>query len=124
MTSRAKDVDVYEVDGGVAVLVSHGFGAGWSTWNCKELAYDKRVVEFWLEHKGDAEYISNVRRIQTRDGMEARKFFKELGYGAVYFGGFGGIEMEIVPKGVPFVIEEYDGAEHIEFLKEMPFIVF
>ena len=124
MTSRVKEVDVYEVDGGVAVLVSHGYGAGWSTWNCKELAYDKRVVEFWLEHKDDVEYISDIQRIGTKSNSEARKFFKDLGYGDVYFGGIGGIKMEVVPKGMPFVIEEYDGAEHIEFLEEMPYIVF
>ena len=33
-----------------AVLVSHGFGAGWSSWNDPSVAYDKRVVEFWLTH--------------------------------------------------------------------------
>ena len=33
-----------------AVLVSHGFGAGWSSWNSEEIAYDKRVIEWYLEH--------------------------------------------------------------------------
>ena len=34
----------------IAVLVSVGFGAGWSTWNEKELAYDKRVVDLFIEY--------------------------------------------------------------------------
>jgi hypothetical protein len=38
--------------GQIAVLVSGGFGAGWSTWNQPELAYDKRVVEFLVIEEG------------------------------------------------------------------------
>ena len=32
----------------IAVLVSRGWGAGWSTWNNKEMAYDKRIIEAFL----------------------------------------------------------------------------
>ena len=53
-------VELYEKDGKIGVLVSHGFGAGWSTWGSDELAYDKRVVEFWLSHKNDKEFMATV----------------------------------------------------------------
>ena len=32
----------------LGVLISPGFGAGWSSWSCDEIAFDKRVVEYWL----------------------------------------------------------------------------
>ena len=38
----------YNENGELGVLISTGFGAGWSSWNCDEIAFDKRVVEYWL----------------------------------------------------------------------------
>ena len=37
----------YNENGELGVLISPGFGAGWSSWNCDEIAFDKRVVEYW-----------------------------------------------------------------------------
>ena len=36
----------YNENGELGVLISPGFGAGWSSWNCDEIAFDKRVVEY------------------------------------------------------------------------------
>lgn len=84
----------------VAVLVSRGFSAGWSTWNCKELCCDKRIVEYWLEHKGA--------------GMEeVKEFCESIGYKNVYCGGWYSIELEYIPLGSKFIIEECDGCESL-----------
>ena len=35
-------------NGELGILYSPGFGAGRSTWDCQEIAYDKRIVKYWL----------------------------------------------------------------------------
>lgn len=50
----------YNENGELGVLVSGGFGAGWSTWNSNELAYDKRIVEKWLENVSSDEMCNFV----------------------------------------------------------------
>lgn len=89
----------YNENDELGVLVSHGFGAGWSTWNDKEIAYDKRIVEKWLEKV-------------TSDEM--CDYIESLGYKIPYMGGYIDLELEFVPRGTMFCIHEYDGAESIE----------
>lgn len=125
-----KGVELYEKNGKIGVLVSHGFGAGWSSWGCDELAYDKRVVEFWLAHKDDEQFMRTVDHFgwgnepESAAHKEAMEFFSSLGYGSPYIGGFEDIELEFVEKGVPWRITEYDGAEDIETLETAGFITF
>ena len=45
-----KLVSLYNENDELGVLVSYGYGAGWSTWNDKKLAYDKRIVEKFLDN--------------------------------------------------------------------------
>lgn len=98
----------YNENDELGVLVSDGFGAGWSTWNEKELAYDKRIVEKFLE---------NV------SSDEMRNFVESLGYARPYMGGYEDIELEFIPRGTVFRIHEYDGLESIETLEDMDMIV-
>lgn len=108
-----------------AVLVSGGFGAGFSSWEGKELAYDKRVVKFWLEHKDNKEWMRTVHQAgyysftpQSAANKEAVAFFKSIGYDECpYLGGFSSIHLEWVEAGQEWVIEVYDGFESL-FLKE------
>ena len=89
----------YNENDELGVLVSVGFGAGWSTWNDEELAYDKRIIEKWLE------------------GMSANEmceYIESLGYGRPYMGGYGQLDLEFIPRGTTFCIHEYDGYETIE----------
>ena len=75
----------YIQDGKVAILVSPGFGTGWSTWEGKELAYDKRVVEFWLKHKDDKEFMEDLDSYNDNANKKAaKKQFKEWGYEDVF----------------------------------------
>ena len=113
----------------IAVLVSHGYGGGWSTW-CGEteepyqLAYDKQVVEFWLAHRDDDEYIENLCDILKNDDQkEAEEFFESLGYRHVFFGGFSQITLHWVPVGSKFEIAEYDGAESLRVLDDISFAI-
>lgn len=86
-------------DGMVAVIVSPGCGAGWSTW-----ADDASVAVFapdvvaWIEAgKPDVD----------EDGAFAH-------YG--YLGGLDDAVIEWVPVGTHFCIDEYDGSESLTIL--------
>lgn len=83
-------------DGMVAVAVSGGFGAGWSTWaNVNPM--DARFNQLFLDGKYD----------------EAEALCDKLKLG--YPGGARDVEIIWVPVGTEFRITEYDGAENIEY---------
>lgn len=85
----------------LGVLYSPEFGSGWSTESYEELAYDKRIVEYWLtEHP-------------SRDDM--KEFIANIGYKNFYLPmcGYSDLEIAWIPKGTLFYIENYDGAETI-----------
>ena len=120
-------VELYEKGGAYGVLVSPGYGAGWSTWGWAELAYDKRVVEFWLAHKDDREWMRQLdaRWDETPALDDARAFFASIGYEECpYMGGFVSCRLEFVKPGEPWKIREYDGYEHLETLESAGFITF
>lgn len=108
----------------VAVLISLGFGAGWSTWNGEELAYDARVVEFFLKHSNDTQWLHNCSTRGTKENKEANDFFTSLGYEHPYMGGFGSLKLVWIPTGTLFRIQEYDGAESIEFFSKEDWMCF
>ena len=89
-------------DGKVAVLYSPGFGAGWYTWNydTPEILFDPAIVKF-VENKKWAELDTYVT----------------LKYPEIYKGGMTDLEVEWIPEGTLFKVNEYDGSESIE-LKE------
>ena len=95
-------------DGKVAVLVSPGYGAGWSTWNknCAACLFDPEVVA-WVE---------NGKQGPIPD-MEAK-------YGGFFFdGGAEDLLIEWVPVGERFRIDEYDGSESIYFERDEKWVV-
>jgi hypothetical protein len=81
-------------DGLVAVAVSGGYGAGWSTWNDVDPTDARFNVLF---EKGDWE--------------QAAALCEELEMG--YTGGAEQVRLEWVLPGTPFVIDEYDGSESL-----------
>ena len=91
-------------NGKVAVLVSPGFGAGWSTWTNEDpetLIFDHRIVtlvECRKTHKITDEFMK-----------------KEFGID-MYCGGAKDLEIEWIDKGTQFRIEEYDGSESIHVI--------
>lgn len=109
----------------IAVLVSYGYGAGWSTWTCShpEIAYDRRIVEAFLKWKAEApddlsDYAKAASWYDTLiDYIE--KALKEMGIADdIYIGGVSGLELEWVPLGKLFQIHEYDGAESLVIFDE------
>jgi hypothetical protein len=89
-------------NGKVAVLYSPGFGAGWYSWNREspEIIFDPSIVKFVEKEK-----------------WEELKVYVELKYPSIYTGGMDTLQVEWIPKGTLFKINEYDGSESIE-LKE------
>ena len=90
-------------DGMMAVAVSHGFGAGWGSWEGLELAVDKRVIEVIQAYQAS--------KITYDEATKAIDYFYP--YRDIYYGGFDDIRIEWVPLGEIFRINEYDGAESI-----------
>lgn len=109
----------------VAVLVSHGFGGGWSTWNNSELAWDKRVVEYVMQYMDSEQWRNCVGIGGTTEYKEMMEFLHNIGYGNdVYLGGLRQIAIEWIPIGAHFIIKEYDGNEYVEYRDQIAWMVF
>ena len=95
-------------NGLVAVLVSPGFGAGWSSWNplVRELMFDPVIVAM-VEDGTNAETIAAYCEAKYSDG---------------YFGGASDLIVEWVPVGTQFRVHEYDGSETLEFKDVLPWV--
>lgn len=87
------------------VLISPGYGAGWSTWNSPEVAIDKDLIELF-------EY--GCTKEEMADACVERGYVDF--YGTVYMGGFDDLIIVEIPQGSYFRICEYDGSESIEIL--------
>jgi hypothetical protein len=98
----------YNEEGQVAVLISPGFGAGWSTWSsdhAEALVFDSRLVDYVL----------------LNGNISLGNYAKELGYDS-YMGGAGDVVVIWVDAGTRFVIEEYDGSESIRTFEDLSYI--
>ena len=91
-------------DGKVAVLVSYGFGAGWSTW----VDVDEEHKDFILY--GDEHLVELVR---LRDFAKAEEYVISKIGDIYYTGGIYEVSVDWIDKGTKFFIDEYDGAETI-----------
>lgn len=98
-----------EKDGKVAVLVSRGFGSGWSSWvseHAETLCMDAEIVQAVLD--GDTAKAVEIAHAKC---------------GEFYDGGSNGLEVEWVPKGTVFEIEEYDGSETLHVIGSRYYMV-
>ena len=93
-------------DGKVAVAVSYGFGAGWSTW-CDVDPMDAKFNQLILDNKLDV-----IREMADNQSLKEDDDF-------LYTGGLDGIAIEWVPVGTKFIIEEYDGSESLRIFVDM-----
>lgn len=96
-------------DGMVAVLVSQGYGAGWSTWNNghPEIVFDPVLAQMVLD---EVEYQQMVEYCEKR-------------YPDCYLGGLQQLVVEWLMIGTNFRIDEYDGYESIEILGDIDWLV-
>jgi len=86
------------------LLISPGYGAGWSTWNLPAMATDKDLIE--LFEKGCT--------YEEMEKLCIEKHYTDAYDMPPYMGGFLQLEVVEVPKGVFYRINEYDGAESVE----------
>ena len=91
-----------EKDGKVSVMISPGFGAGWSTWNSEfrdTLLFDAEIAQAVIDG----------------DKAEAARLAMEKCPG-IYAGGADGLMVEWIDKGSVFEVEEYDGSESLHII--------
>lgn len=95
-------------DGMVAVLYSPGFGAGWSTWACREdaatMVFDRELAE--ATEVWDMEKMFAIAKAKWPDA---------------YLGGLNALTVKWVPVGALFTIDEYDGSESVVLRADMQF---
>lgn len=92
-------------DGKVAVLVSPGFGAGWSTWasgNAREWCLFSPDVVAWVEagKPGGEKALAEIAKAKFGDAH-------------MYCGGGEDLEIEWLTQGTAFEVSEYDGNESL-----------
>lgn len=83
----------------IGILVSSGYGAGWSTWNEPECALDQELVQAFENKLSEDEIMA----------------IAEKNWPKSYKGGLMDCEIVWVDEGTQFRITEYDGYESIEF---------
>jgi hypothetical protein len=96
-------------DGRVAVLISTGYGAGWSTWNEEypDMIWDVQVVDLLLQDLDFDQTFAKIKEICA------------IKYPDAYIGGLDGLRVEWVQQGEKFRVTEYDGSERIEYFSNM-----
>jgi hypothetical protein len=93
-------------DGKVAVLVSPGYGAGWSSWS-----YHGDEVDYTDFLLFDPTLVDMVEREVSAEAIEAYVTSKCPN---TYCGGIEDLTIEWLPVGTAFRIHEYDGSESVE----------
>ena len=92
------------------ILVSPGFGAGWSTWagsdKKKEIAEYQPIINFIQEGGNPADLERG-----GEDHPLIQQMIKDLDLGSFYTGGASDLELQYVDG--PYCIEEYDGSESV-----------
>lgn len=105
----------------VGVLVSSGYGAGWSTWNSYkgegelDIALDHRIIE-WLIANATVticEVPEGQWIIEDVNEAALKEYCASIGYNDVYCGGADGLYIGWYKKGTLIRIEEYDGYESV-----------
>ena len=88
-------------DGRVAVLYSPDYGAGWSTWASQDIReavmFDPAIVELVEQEK-----------------LEELEVYVTLKYPNMFTGGLRDLQIEWMPEGTQFIINDYDGNESIQ----------
>lgn len=95
-------------DGKVAVLVSHGYGAGWYSWvGNTDCLFDPDIVQLVLDGAPTETILQRALEKWPDD----------------YWGGVDGLTVHWIPEGTQFRIDEYDGAESIEYCSDAQWII-
>ena len=94
-------------DNEVAVLISHGFGAGWYSWNTdhQELLYHPKLVEMVEQNR--------VNEIDEEWVLENLKISD------IYCGGASSLSIHWLTVGTAFEVDECNGAESLRTLADL-----
>lgn len=103
------------------VIISPSFGAGWSTWNDKELADDFLFDAELIDAIESGVYLGHDDRINAPEpdantplgAFLAR--LKEKHGEDEYYCLLGARDLVVVEVRGPFIVEEYDGSESLRF---------
>ena len=98
------NVEKYIKDGMVAVAISPGYGAGWSSWE-----HNNDLKDTMVFHPDIIKMILDGMQSQIDSNWLVEHFGKE--YENVYTGGAYKLKIDWVPVGTTFRIDEYDGSE-------------
>jgi len=95
-------------DGKVAVLYSPDYGAGWYTGNTEypAILYDPTVVK-WVEDD------------KPKDDLARLEATLDEKYPRCYLGGMRDLQIQWVPVGTRFYVDEYDGNETVVLEKDV-----
>jgi len=91
----------------VAVLISHGFGAGWYSWNTdhQELLYHPKLVEMVEQNRANE--------------IDEDWVLENLNISDIYCGGAKRLQIHWLTVGTAFEVDEYDGAESLRTLADL-----
>lgn len=106
------EIEKVKKDGKIAVLVSHGYGAGWSTWmddsQADVLLYHPKLVK--LVEDGEKGEITE-KLCSKILGIDGKEHVCTLGSDQLV--------VEWVEEGAQFKITEYDGAESLDCIENI-----
>ena len=92
-------------DGKVAVVVSPGFGAGWSTWAFRG---EEDYRDFMMFDSVLVTMVENGYPVETIEEYVTNN------YPGTYCGAADDLTIQWLPVGTAFRIHEYDGSESVE----------
>lgn len=95
------------------ILISPGYGAGWSTWN------DAAVGRYVLTYQPIIEALERGEDITNQVKQLEKEIQERFDY-CLYTGGAS--QLVVTEVETPFVVEEYDGSEYIVTPKSMNWI--
>ena len=105
-------------DGKVAVLVSPGYGAGWSTWATARGGENGEDVTGFMMF--DPLLVDMVERGAEAEEIEA---YVKSKYPDGYYGGAEDLTIQWLPVGTAFRIHEYDGYETVEIRDDIQWTI-
>lgn len=99
------------------ILISEGFGAGWTTWHSGPREERLFMLEYQpaidlLEAAVEADVVADLGSLEERFLRDFRQAFP--GRPEPYMGGFGQLQVFEVPVSSLVRVGEYDGAESVE----------
>ena len=106
-------------DGKVGVLISGGFGAGWSTWaDSKDrefFLFDRGLVALALDKEAaNGPFDKTTQWLIEMNTEELEDYLKESGIDS-FTGGWAGVYVKWMDPGTEFIVEEYDGSESLRY---------